>query len=160
MLNLLEETKMARKYSGARGKSGSTKPSVKSVPSWLSHKAKEIELLIVKLAKEGRTASVIGLTLRDVYGVPDVKVATGKSITKILAERKLSKDIPEDLMAVIRRAVFLRKHMAENKQDMTAKRGLQLTESKIRKLVKYYKSHGKLPMEWRYDPERIKLVVE
>jgi small subunit ribosomal protein S15 len=151
---------MARKYSGARGKSGSTKPSKKITPTWIQHKPKEIELLIVKLAKEGKSPSAIGLQLRDTYGVPDVKVATGKSITTIMKEKSLQKEIPEDLMALIRRAVLLRKHLGENKHDMSAKRGLLLTESKIKKLIKYYKGTGRLPLSWKYDPERIRLVVE
>jgi small subunit ribosomal protein S15 len=151
---------MARKYSGARGKSGSTKPSKKSVPAWFQHKSKEIELLVVKLAKEGKNPSVIGLHLRDVYGIPDVKVATSKSITAILKEKNLQKEVPEDLMAVIRRSVLLRKHLGDNKNDMSALRGLQLTESKIRKLVKYYKTTGRLPLSYKYDPARVKLAVE
>jgi small subunit ribosomal protein S15 len=151
---------MARKYSGARGKSGSTKPSKKVMPGWLQYTPKEIELLVVKYAKEGKNPSLIGIHLRDAYGIPDVKVATGKSITKILKEKNLTKEVPEDLMALIRRSVMLRKHKEENKNDMTAVRGLLITESKIKKLIKYYKSHGKLPLTWKYDPERIKLVVE
>jgi small subunit ribosomal protein S15 len=151
---------MARKYSGARGKSGSTKPSKKVVPGWLQYSPKEIELLIVKLAKEGQSSSKIGLHLRDAYGIPDVKIVIGKSITKVMEDKKLQKEIPEDLMALIRRAVLLRKHMLANKQDMTAVRGLTLTESKIKRLMKYYKAKGRLPLNWKYNPERIKLVVE
>ena len=139
---------MARKYSGARGKSRSTKPSKKVMPSWLQYSPKEIELLVVKYAKEGKVPSSIGLHLRDSYGIPDVKIATGKSITKILKEKNLSKEVPEDLMAVIRRAVLLRKHLLENKNDMTAGRGLLITESKIKRLMKYYKAKGKLPLTW------------
>ena len=151
---------MARKYSGARGKSGSTRPTKRVAPNWILHKPKETELLVVKLAKEGKNPSAIGLHLRDTYGIPDVKAATGKSISQIVKEKGLTKEVPEDLMAVIKRAVLLRKHMLENHNDMTAKRGLLLTESKIKKLAKYYKANGKLSLAWKYDPERIKLVVE
>nr|MCK4930011.1 30S ribosomal protein S15 [Nanoarchaeota archaeon] len=151
---------MARMHSRARGKSRSTKPSKKVVPSWLKYKPKEVELLIIKYAKEGKNPSQIGIFLRDEYGIPDVKLVTKKSITKILKEKNLLKEIPEDLMALIRKAVLIRKHLGENKKDMPAKRGLQLTESKIKRLTKYYKRTARLPMTWRYDPERIKLVVE
>ena len=151
---------MARMHSRARGKSGSTKPSKKVVPSWLKYKSKEVELLIVKYAKEGMNPSHIGVYLRDEYGIPDVKLVTKKSITQILKEKNLLKEIPEDLMALIRKAVLIRKHLGENKKDMPAKRGLQLTESKIKRLTKYYKRTGRLPMTWKYDPDRIKLVVE
>jgi small subunit ribosomal protein S15 len=147
-------------HSRAKGKSRSTKPSKKAAPSWVKYKPKEVELLIIKYAKEGKTPSQIGIYLRDAYGIPDVKLITKKSITEILQEKKLLKEIPEDLMALIRKAVLIRKHLDENKKDRPAKRGLQLTESKIKRLTKYYKKKGSLPMTWKYDPERIRLVVE
>lgn len=147
-------------YSRKRGKSGSTKPAKLSKISWIQYKPKEIEMIIAKLAKEGKTASEIGTTLRDTYGVPDVKHTIGKSITKILEEKKLAGKLPEDLMAVIRKSVSIQKHMNENKQDMTAKRGLQLTESKIKRLVKFYKNQGKLPHDWKYDSKSIRLYIE
>lgn len=151
---------MARIYSRKKGKSGSKKPLIKAKLSWMRYNPKEIELLVVKLAKEGKPASLIGLVLRDSYGIPDVKAIAGKSITKILNEKKLAPKIPEDLMAVIKRSIVIRKHMEENKQDMTALRGLQITESKIKRLVKYYKRAKKLPVDWKYDVKSIKLYVE
>jgi len=39
-------------------------------------------------------------------------------------------------------------------------RGLQLAESRIKRLVKYYKRIGRLPMEWKYDSESIKFYAE
>ncbi|RME32065.1 30S ribosomal protein S15 [Candidatus Woesearchaeota archaeon] len=151
---------MARMHSRKKGKSGSSKPAKLSKPSWVSLKPREIEMLIVKLAKEGKTASQIGIYLRDEHGVPDVKVMTGKTITQILAAKKLAPEIPDDLMALLRKAVLVRKHLAENNNDKTAKRGLQLTESKIRRLAKYYIRVGRLESGWKYDPERIKILVE
>lgn len=151
---------MAKRYSRSHGKSGSTKPENKSVPSWLRYKGKEIELLVVKLAKEGLTPSQIGMHLRDTYGVPDIKLVADKSITKILAEKKLEGELPEDLMAVIRKSVSITKHLEENKQDKTAKRGQQLTDSRIKRLVDYYKKKGKLPANFKYDHESIKLYVQ
>ena len=151
---------MARMHSREKGKSRSTKPSRKVAPSWQKYKPKEVELLIVKYAREGKNPSQIGIYLRDEYGIPDVKLIAKKSISQIMKDKNLLKEIPEDLMALIRKAVLVRKHLAENHQDMPAKRGLQLTESKIKRLTKYHKRTGKLPMTWRYDPKRIKLVVE
>ena len=43
---------MARMHSRKRGKAGSKKPMKKVLPLWVRYKAKELELLIVKLAKE------------------------------------------------------------------------------------------------------------
>ncbi len=151
---------MARMHSRAKGQSGSKKPIKKTVPSWIRHKPKEVELLIGKLGKEGLTASSIGLIMRDSYGIPDVKTLTDKSITKILAEKNLVPEVPEDLRSLIRKAVLVRKHLEENHHDMPAKRGLQLTESKINRLVKYYKKSGKLPVTWKYDPKKASTYLE
>jgi small subunit ribosomal protein S15 len=151
---------MGRMYSRKKGKSGSTKPVKKGVPTWATHKENEVELLIAKLAKEEKSASEIGIHLRDSYGVPDVKIATGKSITQILKEKGLAKELPEDLLNLIKRAIIIRKHREENKQDQPAYRGLQLTESKIRRLVKYYKETKKLPVDWKYDTKNLRLYIE
>jgi small subunit ribosomal protein S15 len=150
---------MARMYSRRKGKSGSKKP-YKKPSTWVRYKPKEIELLIVKLAKEEKTSSQIGLTLRDTYGIPDVRKIVGKKITKILEEKKLLGQLPEDLMALIKRDVSVRKHIERNFKDETAKRGLILTESKIKRLAKYYKRTGKLPEAWKYDPKRVRMYLE
>lgn len=151
---------MARMHSRKKGKSGSSRPANPVKPAWVPLKQKEIEMLITKLAKEGNSASKIGLLLRDQYGVPDVKLVTGKRISQILTEKKLIGDIPEDLMALIRKAVLIRKHLEDNHKDQPGKRGLILTESKIMRLAKYYKRTAKLPATWKYDPETIKLQVD
>jgi small subunit ribosomal protein S15 len=108
-------------------------------------------MLIAKLAKEGNPPSYIGLMLRDKYGVPDVQALCGKSITEILKDKKQLPELPEDLTALMRRAAAINKHLGENKHDMTALRGLILTESKIKRLVKYYKTTGRIPENWKYD---------
>ena len=151
---------MARMYSHKRGKSGSKKPMKMGQYSWTSYKTKEIEMLIVKLAKEGNTSSKIGLVLRDTYGIPDVKSMTKKTITQILQEKEVAPKLPDNLTALLKRMVALQKHQAANKKDMTAKRGIQLTESKILRLVPYYKKHGMLPESWNYDPKNVQLLIE
>ena len=55
---------------------------------------------------------------------------------------------------------MIKKHLEENKQDKTAKRGTQLTESKINRLIKYYKKTEVLPNDWKYDENRFKLIAE
>ena len=146
-------------HSRKRGKSGSTKPLQKKKPTWLRYSAKEIESLVVKLAKTGKTTSEIGSELRDSYGVPDVKTLTKKKINAILKENKLESKLPEDLRNLIRRQIVIFKHMEKNKQDQTAKRGLQLTEAKINRLVKYYKKTGVLDQSWKYTREKAELLI-
>ena len=142
---------MARRYSKKKGQSGSTKPSIVEKPSWLKLTDKEIKDLIVNLAKDGKTSSEIGIILRDSYGVPDVSIVCHKTITMILKEAGIEREIPEDLLALIKRDLALEKHRTINKKDMTAKRGQQLTMSKISKISRYYKKNSILPNDWKYD---------
>ena len=151
---------MARMHSRARGKSRSTRPSKQTVPTWLKFSKKELELLVVKLAKENKTSSQIGILLLDQYGVPNIKLVLGKSLTQLLQEKSLLKELPEDMTALIKKSISIRKHMEENKHDMSAKRGLQWTESKIQRLVKYYKRSKKLSLDWKYNPENVRIYVE
>ena len=150
---------MAKRFSRKKGKAGSHKPINKALPSWLRYPAKEIEMLIVKLSKEEKTPSQIGLTLRDSYGVPDVKKITKKSITQILKERKVEMKLPEDLTALIKRVILLQKHIELNHKDEKSIRGLRLTESKILALVKYYKRTKKLPQEWKYSSKQAAMLL-
>jgi|TARA_Y100000310_G_scaffold310148_1_gene355052 small subunit ribosomal protein S15 len=147
-------------YSRKKGKAGSTKPSKKVISTWVRYKPKEVELLVTKLAKEGKTASDIGIILRDTYGIPDVSAVTKKKITKILKESSLLKELPEDLMALIKKAINEKKHLENNKHDKSALRGLQLTESKIKRLVKYYKRAKRLPLNWKFEPKKLNLYIE
>ena len=151
---------MARMYSRRKGKAGSNKPFKATNPSWVRYKELEVEMLITKLAKEGKNSSQIGIVLRDTYGIPSSKLITKKAITTILKEKKLLSEIPEDLLALIRKSIAVNKHIEINKKDETARRGIILTESKIRKLIKHYKKTGKLPSEWKYDPKRAGMFTE
>ncbi len=154
-----EETNIARMHARKKGKSGSKKPLATTPPSWINYKPEEIKTLVVKLAKQELSTSEIGLTLRDVYGIPDVRMSTKQKITQILKEKNLSSKLPEDLQNLIRKVVKLQKHLTINKKDKFSKRGLQLTEAKIRRLIKYYKRNAKLPKDWKYDPARAELLV-
>ena len=151
---------MARRYSRRKGKSGSKKPLKKPLPSWVRYKAKEVELLVIKLAKEGKPPSQIGVIMRDSYGIPDIRKIIKKTITQILKEKNLVAKIPEDLMSLMRKSAFVKKHLEENKKDRTALRGLQLTESTIRRMIKYYKATGKLDEGFRYDPKKVGMYLE
>ena len=151
---------MARMHSRAKGKSGSTRPAVRTVPEWVKLTAKEVELLVVKYHKEGLKPSQIGATLRDQYGLPDIKPLCKKSMTQILKEKDLQSDLPEEWLALIQKAVDLKDHLENNKHDYAGKRGIQLTESKIRRLAKYYVRTKRLPATWKYDPKKIKLYVQ
>ena len=114
----------------------------------------------MELAKAEKTTSEIGMILRDQYAVPDVKVATGKTITQILKQNNITSEIPEDLQSLIKTALKLKKHMDQNQKDYKTKRNLSLTESKIRRLMKYYRREQRLPEGWKYSLEQAKLMFE
>ena len=138
-----------------KGRSRSTRPAHPTVPTWINYTPDEVEQLVVELARRGFQPSQIGLILRDQYGIPLVKSVIGKKITKILEERGIKQDLPEDLLNLIKRALRIRKHLEEHPKDMSSRRGLQLVESKIHRLVKYYKRVGKLPQDFVYNPQAL-----
>ena len=151
---------MARMHARRKGKSGSTRPIRKKHPEWSSLNPREIEARTLELSKSEKSTSEIGMILRDQYAVPDVKIATGKKITKILENNNIKTEIPEDLRNLIQTALTLRKHLETNKKDLKNKRNLQLTESKIRRLTKYYHTEDRLPKDWKYSPAQAKLMFE
>ena len=150
---------MARMHSRKKGQSGSTAPAAKTAPTWVKYSPKEIELLIVKYAKEGKKPSQIGIYLRDEYGIPDVKLLTGKTISAILKEKNLDAKFPEDLQALFRKIIKINEHLEGNHKDQPAVRGLTLTQSKILRLIKYYKRVGRIPSDWNYNPKQVKMYV-
>ncbi|MFD1684756.1 30S ribosomal protein S15 [Halobellus litoreus] len=155
---------MARMHTRRRGSSGSDKPVADEPPEWSDVDPDDIEARVVELAEQGYEPSQIGLKLRDegVKGVPvpDVKVATGKKVTTILDENDASPELPEDLRNLMQRAVGLRRHVNENQQDMQNKRALQNTESKIRRLVDYYRG-DELDEDFTYTYDvAVKLLEE
>lgn len=135
-------------------------PAGKQVLDWVDYKPAELEQAIVNMANAGHTASEIGMMLRDQYGIPKLKKVAGVTVEDVLGKHNLLPEVPRDLLNLIRRSVTLQRHMEANKKDFTAKRGYQLTVSKIRRLVKYYHRKGKLPAAWRYTPETAALLVK
>ncbi len=151
---------MARLHAKRKGKSGSTRPFLRANPEWVTTEKGEIEETILRLHQEGLSTSAIGVRLRDAYGVPNVKLATGQSVTAILKAKGTKFALPEDLSSLIKRAASLQPHFKEHKKDLSNKRGLQLIEARIRRLSKYYKEQGVLPSEWDYSIKLAELQVK
>jgi len=150
---------MAKMHTKRKGKSASTKPIRTEPPEWCKIGADEVVTITLDLWKQGVSTSEIGMILRDRYGVPDAKLITGKKITAILKENNVASNIPEDLTNLIVKALGLRKHLSINKKDVHNKRALNLTESKIRRLVKYYKQEKVLPRDWFYSPQTAEMMI-
>jgi len=147
------------KKSKEKGQSHSTRPAKLVKPKWVKYTPSEVEELVVSLAKKGYPPTMIGLILRDQYGIPLARSVTGKKIVRILKEHGLAPDIPEDLYNLIRRAIKIRRHLEEHPKDLHSKRGLQLIEAKIHRLSKYYRRKGVLPKDWRYKPGKISIFA-
>ena len=94
---------------------------------------------------------MIGLNLRDLHAIPLVKPVTGKTITQVLAENDIKKDMPEDLEHLVQKAIGLQKHLRSHNTDHRNVRSLELIEAKIHRLSKYYKRTGKIPHNWKYS---------
>jgi small subunit ribosomal protein S15 len=141
-----------------KGRSHSVRPVSKRSPSWCKYEPEEVEALVVKLAREGESASRIGTILRDQHGIPLAKPITGKSITALLEEADLAPSVPEDLDMLLRKATRLSTHLDRNKMDLANKRSLQVVEARIYKLSRYYKKKAVLPADWKYQ-HRVASVV-
>lgn len=150
---------MARMHSRAKGKAGSTKPYLTEAPDWVPLESDKVEDLVVQLYKQGNSQAQIGVILRDQYGVPNIKLVTGKKVLTILEENDVAPRYPEDLISLIRRAMNLRNHLSENGKDLSGKHGLRRIESKIYRLADYYRSSGVLPSDWRYKPENASVLL-
>lgn len=154
---------MARMYARKKGKSGSKRPFSlrlkQRAPEWVEMSAEEVEEKVAVLYHQGLSTSRIGILLRDSYSVPGVALVTGKKVTRILKERESVGRLPEDLQNLMRKALKLRMHLGGNKRDIHNKRSLQLTESKIRRLAKYYRRERVLSEDWKYKPELAEVMM-
>lgn len=99
-------------------------------PVWLKYTKEEVKAIILKLANKGLTAEKIGLTLRDQYGIPNVKLYNLR-IKDILKQNNLYKEptvinLKEKLSNIIN-------HYKKNKQDKKTERSLIITRAKLKK---------------------------
>ncbi len=126
---------------------------------WLKIRPDEVEKLILDLYNQGYSKSRIGTILRDQYGIPSTKLTIKKSISKVLESNNIKEDLPEDLIALYRKAVKLHQHLQKERKDFKSKRAFVILENRIRSLVNYYKRKGKLPKDYEYDINKARLVV-
>jgi len=127
---------------------------------WVEYSKEEATDIVKKLANEGHPKSEIGMILRDQHGIPKFRALTGMKISQVLKEANLHEEMPEALLNLIKKSVKINEHLAKNPKDYTCKRGYELTASKIRRLVSYYKKKGILPKEWRFSDETARLLVK
>jgi len=91
---------------------------------------KEIESLVIDLAKQGLTSEKIGLKLKKEHNI-NAKLS-GLKISKILRKHNLYQDA--DIKNLTEGVDKLKKHIAKNRQDHNTKRALFIKEAKLKKL--------------------------
>lgn len=94
---------------------------------------KEIEKLIVDLAKQGNSSEKIGLILRDQHGIPKAK-KIGIRIGEVMARNGFSKN--NDKKNVIAKIENLNRHFKLNNHDYTAQRKSVMYSSRLKKMEK------------------------
>merc|ERR1719217_1248704 len=146
-------------YGRGKGISASAIPYKRRALSWLKMKSEDVGDHICKLAKKGLTPSQIGVTLRDSFGVPQVRTVTGNKILRILKVAGLAPELPEDMYYLIKKAVSMRKHMDKNRKDKDSKFRLVLVESRIHRLARYYRRTKQLPANWKYSSANASTLV-
>ena len=137
-------------HAHTRGKSHSVRPTSKNSPPWLTSSPAEISSIVLQLSKEGLSPSMIGIKMRDEYGIPLVKNITDKTITQIRNENGIKEEMPEDLHQLVQKALALQRHLRSHNTDHRNVRSLELIEAKIHRLSKYYKRNEKIPKDWKY----------
>ena len=148
-------------YKSRKGQSGSTRPHVTDAPEWSNTDKEAVQSLVLDLAKSGMSTAEIGTVLRDKHAVPNARLVLGKRFGQFLAENDMMGAYPEDMMNLMRQAVGIINHLGSgNHKDIHNKRALEITEAKIRKLANYYKGEGRLPSDWRYKRDELRLMVE
>ena len=151
---------MARMHSKGNGTSGSSKPNIDTAPSWSESDKGTVEELIIKYANEGHSSAKIGTLLRDMHAVPDVRLVMGERISQTLSRNDLESKYPEDMMNLMRKALSLIDHLSNNKKDLHNRRQLELCESRLRRLARYYVGTGRIPSTWAYKRDQLRLMVE
>ena len=117
---------------------------------WVKLTPEQIGKLVVEMNKEGLNASQIGIKLRDEHAISSIKSVTGKNMKEFMEENGIKQEIPEDLEALVKRALSLQNHLKSNKGDRKNVRSLELLEAKVHRLSKYYKKKNVIPKNWKY----------
>jgi len=113
---------------------------------------------IIQLAKQGYKKSDIGRIIREKYG-KRVKELFGKKLEKLLEENGIKEEIPEDLLAIFKKINRMLKHLEIHKKDIHTKKRLEEYEKSVQCLIKYYKRIGKLPKDFKYSREIVKMYA-
>lgn len=94
---------------------------------------KEVEKIIVDLAKQGNSSERIGLILRDQHGIPKARTL-GIKVGSIMEKNGFAKN--NDKKNIVAKIENLGKHFKKNKHDYTAQRKAVMYASRVKKMEK------------------------
>lgn len=107
-------------------------------PTWLKYSKEEVVAIIQKLHGKGLSAEKIGLTLRDQYGIPSVRLYDIKM--KEAIGDKFEEPTTNNLRTKLDKIIG---HFKKNKQDKRAGRSLMITKAKLKKREEYQTAKNK-----------------
>ncbi|KAI5169889.1 small subunit ribosomal protein S13e [Pancytospora epiphaga] len=119
------------------------------MPTYMTESVPEIKKIVINLGNRGNSASDIGAILRDQYGVGNVTDVLGTTLLEFMRKNGCAPAIPEDLTALVDKANNVRKHLSVFKKDNGAKYRLILINSRVHRLIRYYKQKKVLPGNWK-----------
>lgn len=140
---------MARMHCAGKGQSISMKPLSSTVPTFMLKPIYDIKKDILVHANKGMAPSAIGNLLRDQYGVGNAEDILGQSLLAFCRENNCAPIIPEDLNSLIEKSNSIRSHLVAHKKDSDAKYRLILINSRLHRLIRYYKEKSLLPGNWK-----------
>lgn len=143
------DPQMARMHCAGKGQSISMKPLSSTVPSYMAKPIYEIKKDILAHANKGMAPSAIGNLLRDYYGIGNAEDILGQSLLSFCKENNCAPIIPEDLSSLVEKSNSIRQHLLAHKKDSDAKYRLILINSRLHRLIRYYKEKGALPGNWK-----------
>ena len=76
-----------------------------------------------------------------------------------MKKKGVAAKLPEDLYNMIKRAVAMRKHLEKNKNDTDCKFRLNIKESRIHRLTRYYRKTGKVAPNFKYVSKKASALV-
>lgn len=149
---------MARLHTRKHGKSKSRKPTL--ADATLDADKSKVEKAILEYSKQGLNGAAIGQRIKEKHEAGYLKPLLGKRLNRFLADSGVEQKLPDDLMALMKKAVGMHNHLAANHRDVYGKLRLTRVEAKIGRLSKYYRKEGRLPADWKYDPKQAALIIK
>lgn len=129
-------------YSNGHGKSKSSKPFSTAPPTHITQD--QVTEIIIDLSKKGKTGAEIGKILRDVHGVGHITNIADCTMLEFLKKNNIAPQIPDDVRAIEKKCLSIYNHIKKEWNDKTARYRLKHKESRLHRLVRYYKTKGVL----------------